>query len=194
MLLFEEGKVTDEDMDIYKTIVEEQNSKKDLDNRISDIEEEENFLLEKLQGLCENIPHLKQISNLNLQIKKIDEDVDDILKDVAIEFVSPFLDESAEKNENYELYSDDIQEIENLKAQIETVNYNIEYCNLNLKKDSISTKITYMNKAIENCENEIKNYCQRIEKLKSDIKAHNIEKDGINTELIKLESLIKEGK
>ena len=51
-----------------------------------------------------------------------------------------------------------------------------------------------MNKAIENCENEIKNYEKRIEKLKEDIETNNKEKEEIDEELIKLESLISEGK
>lgn len=192
--IFNEGKMTDEQMNLYKAISEEEMTKKDLDNRISDIEEEENFLIEKMQGLCENNSHLKQISNLNLQIKKIDENVDVILKSVAIDFVTPFLDESSEKIEKSIEYYDDIQEIKDLKLQIKTINYNIEYCNLNLKKDSISTKITYMNKAIENCEKEIKNYEERIEKLKEDIEASNEEKEEIGEELSKLEALIREGK
>ena len=51
-----------------------------------------------------------------------------------------------------------------------------------------------MNKAIENCENEIKNYEQRIEKLKEDIKNGNEEKQQIDKELSKLETLITAGK
>jgi len=78
--------------------------------------------------------------------------------------------------------------------QVETIDYNIEYCNLSTKKDSISSKITYMTKAIENCKNEIKNYEQRIEKLKEDIENSNQEKQEIDKELSKLEILINEGK
>ncbi|MGP1439464.1 MAG: hypothetical protein ACTTJ3_01840 [Treponema sp.] len=192
--IFNEGKMTDEQVHLYKAISEEEMSKKDLDKRISDIEEEETFLLEKMQTLCENNSHVKQISNLNTQIKKIDEAVDEVLKTVAIDFVAPFLDDSLERTENSAEYCDDIQEIKDLKLQIQTINYNIEYCNLNLKKDSISTKITYMNKAIENCEKEIKNYEERIEKLKEDIETSNEEKQDITEELSKLEALIKEGK
>lgn len=190
--LLDEGKMTDEQINLHKTILEENLSRKDLENRICDIEEEESFLLDKIQGLCGNVPHLKQISNFNLEIKKIDENVDDVLKNIAIEFVTPFLDDNAK--ETSDTYSDDINEIKNLKSKITTTNYNIEYCNLNLKKDSISNKITYMNKAVENCEKEIKNYEQRIEKLKEDIENSNEEKEAVEAELLQLENLINEGK
>lgn len=192
--LVDEGNMMDEDINLYKTILEEETSKKDLDARILDIEEEERFLLDKMQGLCGNVSHSKQISNLNSQIKKIDESVDEILKNVAIGFVTPFLGEVLEVTEELASYSDDIKEIKELKLQIEIIKYNIEYCNLNLKKDSISNKIIYMNKAIENCEKEIKNYEARIEKLKEDIETGNNEKEEISDELIRLESLIREGK
>ena len=192
--LLNEGKMTDELSSLYNTIVEEEASKKDLDNRILDIEEEERFLLDKMQELCGNVQYSKQISNLNLQVKKLDDDVDEVLKNIAIEFVTPFLDDTSKETEKPSAYSDDIDEIKNLKLLLETINYNIEYCNLNTKKDSISTKITYMNKAIENCENEIKNYEQRIEKLKEDIKNGNEEKQQIDKELSKLETLITAGK
>jgi len=192
--LFNEGKMTDEEVTLYKAVQEEEVAKKDLDNRILDIEEEESFLLEKMQNLCENNSHTKQITNLNLQIKKIDESIDEILKAVAIDFINLYLDESLKGAEKPSEYFDDIQEVENLKSQIVTINYNIEYCNLNNRKDSISNKITYMNKAIENCENEIKNYEQRIEKLKEDIESSNEEKQNIARELSNLEALIKEGK
>jgi len=192
--LLDEGKMMDEEINLYKTILEEETSKKDLDARILDIEEEERFLLDKMQGLCGNISHSKQISNLNLQIKKIDESVDEILKNIAIEFVTPLLGDISEVSEELASYSDDVKEIKDLKLQIETINYNIEYCNLNLKKDSISNRITYMNKAIENCEKEIKNYETRIEKLKEDIETGNNEKEEISDELIRLENLIREGK
>lgn len=192
--LLDEGKMMDEEINLYKTILEEEISKKDLDARILDIEEEERFLLDKMQGLCGNISHSKQISNLNLQIKKIDESVDEILKNIAIEFVTPLLGDISEVSEELASYSDDVKEIKDLKLQIETINYNIEYCNLNLKKDSISNRITYMNKAIENCEKEIKNYETRIEKLKEDIETGNNEKEEISDELIRLENLIREGK
>ncbi|MGP1437885.1 MAG: coiled-coil domain-containing protein [Treponema sp.] len=195
--LFNEGKMTDEIKEIYKTILEEETSKKDLDNRICDIEEEERFIIEKLESLCKGVAYLKQVSNLNLKIKKIDENVDEILKNVAIKFASPF-DDSANPatpdSSVYEPYSDDIQEIINIKLQLKTINYNIEYCNLNSKKDSISNKITYMNKAIENCKEEIKNYEARIETLKEDIEASNKEKEEIKVQLNQLEELIKEGK
>lgn len=192
--LFNEGKMTDELTSLYNTIFEEQTSKKDLDNRILDIEEEESFLLDKMQELCGSVQYSKQISNFNLQVKKIDEEVDELLKNIAVEFVSPFLDEASKDVESSDLYSDDIEEIRNLKLQVETIDYNIEYCNLSTKKDSISSKITYMTKAIENCKNEIKNYEQRIEKLKEDIENSNQEKQEIDKELSKLEILINEGK
>lgn len=192
--MFNEGKMTDELTSLYNTIFEEQTSKKDLDNRILDIEEEESFLLDKMQELCGSVQYSKQISNFNLQVKKIDEEVDELLKNIAVEFVSPFLDEASKDVESSDLYSDDIEEIRNLKLQVETIDYNIEYCNLSTKKDSISSKITYMTKAIENCKNEIKNYEQRIEKLKEDIENSNQEKQEIDKELSKLEILINEGK
>lgn len=192
--LLNEGKMDDELANLHKTIIEAEESRTDLENRVLDIEEEETFLLDKMQGLCGNISHSKQISNLNLQIKKIDEAVDETLKNIAIEFVAPFLDSTMTDIEDSCTYFDDIKEIICLKSQIKTIDHNIEYCNLNLKKDSISTKITYMNKAIENCENEIKNYEKRIEKLKEDIETNNKEKEEIDEELIKLESLISEGK
>ena len=197
--LYDSAQMEDDLRELYEKINESTLAKDELESRILDIKEEEEFLLEKMHDICEGCTHSKQITILNDEVKKIDERIDELLKSIAVEFVSFFIEKDEVLPEDemkdaslYKEYKYEIKEVANLKKQITIANLNIEYCNVALQKEAIVEKIDSMNRTVEVCEEGIKSYQRRIASLKENIENYGAEKLTLIEKLSSLEKAIKE--
>ncbi len=197
--LYDRGEMQEDLKALYEKIIEESLSKAELENRMIAIKEEEDFLSEKMKEACKGLSNSKQISILNSTVQKLDEQIDDLLRAIAVEFLDLFLNERGQSKEKedfnaslYETYESDIQDVANIRKQINTVNLNIEYCGLLKEKEAILEKLESMNRTIEVCEEGIENYQKRISSLKSSIESCSSEKVKLAEKLQKLATLIYE--
>jgi len=197
--LYEKGEMQEDLENLYKKIKLDEQTKLDLDGRLKDIQEEETFLNDKMQNVCDTLSYSRQVANLSQKVKDLDSKIDTTLQKASIDFLTLFIEEDntiakdAKDSNVYSTYSKDIKEIASLRKELYLLNLNIEHCELANKKNSISNKIDAMNRVVDSCEEGIKSYQKRISSMKEGIEGSNKEISSIDDRLTELEATIKEG-
>lgn len=186
--------------DLYNKIIEQESLKSDLNVKLESIEEEAEILSNRLSDLQDVLSPSKQVNHLTQKVSTIDKEVDELLKNIAVDFLKIFIDdenEIIEKNKEespdiYQHYAHDIEDILSIRNEITAINFNIEYCDVAKKKEETEYKITVMNNAIASCEEGIKNYQKRIDSLNANIEESSLAIEGMDERLNELKSLIDE--
>ena len=185
--------------ELYEKIVEQETLKSDMNVKLESIEEEADILTNRLTDLSPDLAPSKQIGHLTQKVSMIDKEVDDLLQTIAVDFIKIFINENnevieegkVERSDIYQYYADDFDDILNIRHEISTINFNIEYCDVTKKKEDTEYRITVMNNAIANCEEGIRNYQKRIDTLNVNIKESILAIEGMDERLSELKTLIE---
>ncbi len=161
-------------------------SMNDSEKRLEMLNEEREFVTKSLSELGAENRSNKKLSSLNEDIKKLDVQIEAMLKTAGTKFVDEFYDEEGQSltgedftNEELKDYSEFLRRTSFHRRKKAKAKYNIEYC-------EVREQINNENQKIENAERNIKNAEKAIEDAKVKIKEAEKNKQNAEDELVNL--------
>ncbi|UTC66035.1 MULTISPECIES: hypothetical protein [unclassified Treponema] len=179
--LYDEDKLLPDLKKHYEEILNLRNDVTDSESRLKMIDEETDFVTQKLADVGAGKNSKKRIDSFTSRIKEIDEKIDRILESTGLKYTENFYSAEGDSllgenpsDEKIGKYADYLKKAGNYRKEISKTKYNIEFCEVLQKIRAEENKIQNLNRTIKNSENAIKEAEKKISDSESAIKTSEV--------------------